>query len=630
MKYFFAGRTWASLLLLALPTLGLAQSVGIGTTTPAASAALDVQATDQGLLVPRLLETQRQGIDSPATGLLVYQTDGAQPGFWYYAAAGGWTFFNPSADNLGNHTATQPLNLQANALVGTGASVGTVVGVGVRADGGLNLGQNTAGHNVFLGYQSGQANTSGSQNQFGGYQAGAANTTGYYNQFGGYQSGFSNTEGSTNQFSGYQSGFSNTTGNYNQFSGFSSGYNNTEGTRNQFSGFQAGVANTTGSQNQFSGFQSGYSNTTGDNNQFSGLRSGPNNTTGSGNQFSGFGSGYSNTTGDNNLFGGLQSGYSNTEGSQNQFSGFQSGYYNTTGNLNQFSGYQSGLNNKTGSNNYAFGYQAGPSTDGLTNAGAIGYLAQVSQSNSLVLGGTAANAVRVGIGTSAPAGGLHLTTGNAGVSSGGAGAVLSGLPGSPPYLELRGSGTGPTTTTPYIDFAEASDVDFTTRLISRSGTLQVANRTGGTVLQVNGNMTVTGTLTVNATTYSSDARFKQHVRPLAGALASVLALRGVRYEWNALGVARGGTAGAGQVGVIAQELEKVYPELVATDAQGYKSVNYAQLTPVLLEALKEQQQQLDALREQRATDHADLQTLRQQLARLLGEQPAPQASTARP
>ena len=103
----------------------------------------------------------------------------------------------------------------------------------------------------------------------------------------------------------------------------------------------------------------------------------------------------------------------------------------------------------------------------------------------------------------------------------------------------------------------------------------------------------------------SDARFKTNVRPIGSALASVLALRGVRYDWNALGVQHGGTAGAGQVGLIAQEVEKLYPELVFTDKQGYKSVNYAQLTPVLIEALKEQQTQIEALKAQNAALKAE-------------------------
>ncbi len=136
----------------------------------------------------------------------------------------------------------------------------------------------------------------------------------------------------------------------------------------------------------------------------------------------------------------------------------------------------------------------------------------------------------------------------------------------------------------------------------------------------------------------TDRRFKANVRPLDGALASVLALRGVRYEWNALGVQYGGTAGAGQVGPIAQEIEQLYPELVSTDAQGYKAGNYAQLTPVLIEAIKELKAENDALKTRAATletaatqaaaDHASLLNLQAQVARLLGDR-APASSQAR-
>lgn len=109
---------------------------------------------------------------------------------------------------------------------------------------------------------------------------------------------------------------------------------------------------------------------------------------------------------------------------------------------------------------------------------------------------------------------------------------------------------------------------------------------------------VAGNIRVNALVSTSDARFKQHVRPLVGALAGVVALQAVRYDWNTLGVQHGGAAGAEQVGLLAQEVEKIYPELVSTDKDGYKAVNYAQLTPVLIEALKEQQQQLEILEKQ--------------------------------
>lgn len=80
--------------------------------------------------------------------------------------------------------------------------------------------------------------------------------------------------------------------------------------------------------------------------------------------------------------------------------------------------------------------------------------------------------------------------------------------------------------------------------------------------------------------HARDNGCKTNVRPQAGALDAVLAGRGVSYEWNALGVQHGGMAGAGQAGLLAQEQEATYPELVHPDALGYKSVNYAQLAPV--------------------------------------------------
>ena len=56
---------------------------GIGTTTPHASAKLDVTSTDKGFLPPRMTSAQRTAISSPAAGLMVYQTDGTS-GLYYY------------------------------------------------------------------------------------------------------------------------------------------------------------------------------------------------------------------------------------------------------------------------------------------------------------------------------------------------------------------------------------------------------------------------------------------------------------------------------------------------------------------------------------------------------------------
>lgn len=71
-------------LVFILGLTGIAYSqTGIGTNTPDPSAQLEVQSSEKGVLIPRLSEAQKNGIPSPATGLLIYQTDG-DDGFWYF------------------------------------------------------------------------------------------------------------------------------------------------------------------------------------------------------------------------------------------------------------------------------------------------------------------------------------------------------------------------------------------------------------------------------------------------------------------------------------------------------------------------------------------------------------------
>lgn len=65
-------------------------NIGIGTTAPAATALMDITSTTKGFLVPRMTSAQRTAIASPATGLLVYQTDGTE-GLYQFKAVGGWT-----------------------------------------------------------------------------------------------------------------------------------------------------------------------------------------------------------------------------------------------------------------------------------------------------------------------------------------------------------------------------------------------------------------------------------------------------------------------------------------------------------------------------------------------------------
>ena len=96
----------------------------------------------------------------------------------------------------------------------------------------------------------------------------------------------------------------------------------------------------------------------------------------------------------------------------------------------------------------------------------------------------------------------------------------------------------------------------------------------------------------------SDIRLKTNSSRIKDALSGVLSLSGVTYSYNTAKYPELRLSDGPQIGFIAQELEQVYPELVKTKEDGFKAVNYAQLVPVLVEAIKEQQLMIEELKQQ--------------------------------
>jgi hypothetical protein len=157
---------------------------------------------------------------------------------------------------------------------------------------------------------------------------------------------------------------------------------------------------------------------------------------------------------------------------------------------------------------------------------------------------------------------------------------------------------------------------------------------------------------IYGTPVPSDLRFKREVQPVPSALDKVRSLRGVTFSWNedalqhftrdietTLSAGPNATESenqkvrqaerdkrrnhlsATQVGVLAQEVETILPEAVTTDADGYKSVRYDNLIPLLIEAIKEQDQLA-------ARQQAEIEGLK--LALGIGESPdAPERVTTR-
>ncbi|MGL5892657.1 MAG: tail fiber domain-containing protein [Bacteroidia bacterium] len=105
----------------------------------------------------------------------------------------------------------------------------------------------------------------------------------------------------------------------------------------------------------------------------------------------------------------------------------------------------------------------------------------------------------------------------------------------------------------------------------------------------------------------SDQRFKTNVKTIENPMARVMKMRGTSYLFTG----PGSTEGIQQIGFIAQELEQVVPEAVVLGDDGIYAVNYGALTPILVEGMKEQQQQIEA-------QQAEIAALRAEVAAMKG------------
>jgi hypothetical protein len=119
--------------------------------------------------------------------------------------------------------------------------------------------------------------------------------------------------------------------------------------------------------------------------------------------------------------------------------------------------------------------------------------------------------------------------------------------------------------------------------------------------------------TALAGTCSSDARLKTNVLPFAPILDKLVKLQPVHFDWKTQEYPEYHFGPGRNSGLLAQEVEKVFPEMVATDERGYKLVNYSELPYLTLAAIRELRIENDTLREQLAARQRELQELRQQV-----------------
>ena len=364
-------------------------------------------------------------------------------------------------------------------------------------------------------------------------------------------------EGKFNIFVGNESGRDNTTGYFNLFIGDKAGQLNNGGQKNTFVGSQSGQANISGGYNSLFGYNAGITST-----------------------------GYYNTVV------GADCGFYIQANSGNTLMGAYAGEY-FVGDNNTIIGYKAGQNyatQRTGDGNVFIGSLAGSSSGSISNKL---YIANSNTNTPLIYGDFSTN--NVGLGTNAP-GSNRLKVLNSG----------TGITGAAGYFEnTNTAGIGLAafaTSTDVALYAEQKNSTSTTANIAKFASAyggwseKVTLRSTGSVLMP---YLATGTGTDLYITsggelvkYSSSKKYKKDISSLSVNQTEFMKLQPVSFKWNE----KSATENKQDYGLIAEEVEKIDPELVAYNEDGsIEGVNYQKINIMLLKVVQNQENRIDDL-----------------------------------
>ncbi len=165
--------------------------------------------------------------------------------------------------------------------------------------------------------------------------------------------------------------------------------------------------------------------------------------------------------------------------------------------------------------------------------------------------------------------------------------------------------------------------------VLKNGSTAIGHASPSQMLDVNGNAcfrgVTSGTFANNLnitsdgtlTTSTSDISMKENVLQIPDALGSLVKLRGVYFSW------KNDPTGTRQIGMIAQEVEHVVPEIVFTNpVDGLKGINYSQTSALFVEAIKEQQQQIESVKQENQQLKSELGELKALVNSLIANQTA--------
>jgi Chaperone of endosialidase len=338
---------------------------------------------------------------------------------------------------------------------------------------------------------------------------------------------------------------------------------NNRGYNDSAFGFDALFSNTTGGDNTASGVDALYRNTEGIGNTASGVYALYSNTEGNSNTASGYGALYFNTTGNDNIASGFDALFFNTTGNLNTASGDFALYSNTTGGHNTASGDFALYNNTIGNNNAASGdYALYNNTIGNNNAASGDY----------ALYNNTTGKSNIGLGYNA---GNNIVVGSNNIDIGGTG------PGDESNTIRIGNNNTQSAT--YIAGISGTGVTGSTVEVTSSGQLGIA---------------------------MSSARYKRDIRDMGGASTGLMKLRPVTFRY------KNDPSSTLQYGLVAEEVARVYPELVTRGLDGkVQSVRYLEFTALLLNELqrqaKETRQRLEVKDQQIAAQQREIDALKQ-------------------
>jgi hypothetical protein len=575
-------------------------------------------------------------------GTLAGQTVNSAKGF----QVGGVTEFN--ADG------------KVNILIGQSAGNAAISGSNSQLIGDSAGAALTSGNaDVFIGSNAGAATTTGNGDVYVGWQSGQAATTAPYNTFVGGQAGTSTTTGGGNLFAGFDAGLFNTTGQDNTFTGHNAGYNNTTGQNNLYLGFNSGLFNTTGSNNIYLA----HNGTTGEDNTIrigSGQTSafiagiyGSSVSTGQPVYVDGSGHLGTGTAAASGVasFNGRAGAVLPSTGDYDltQITGVVtpsqlSGTYPQPLTLNNAANAYSGASVSVSGNvngdtvNSTHGYQIAGST--ILNQNAIDVTmigpgagnGSITGSDSQLIGASAGASLSSGnadvfIGASS---GASTTTGNGDVYVGWH-SGSSNTTGA--YNTFLGAQTGFSNQTgiysTYLGFnAGLNNVDGSFNIYinndgvkSESSTIRIGNgnQTSAYIGGIYGATTGSGVpVYVNSNgqlgTLTSSRKYKEDIRDLGDVSSALMKLRPVTFYYK-----REYEKGERslQYGLIAEEVAKVFPELVAYNPDGTPyTVRYQYLSSILLSEVQKQYQQAKAEAELIQTQQHRIEVLEQRLARI--------------